>query len=413
MVGYGVTLPVLPFYIERLALNKGATLTEATFHVGILTGIFPFMQFFFAPLWGKLADRLGRRPIFLIGLPGYIFSMFFFAVGTNLLMLYAARIFGGILSAAVLPVAAAVVADITSEKDRGKAMAWLGSATGLGVVVGPSIGAFLSQTDFHFISRFWHFKIDSFSIPFFAAAILGILTLVAAIYWFPETLKSPVRQSAAQSLHLKDLPKSELVGKSIPQWLVAIMILGFLNYFALSVFEGTFALHAKMEGGFGPTEMGWVFTMCGFVMAAGQGIFVAKIIGRFKEKSLLIPGFSLMIAGLVLLMTTRNIIPILLYVAVFSFGIALITPSVATLVSKRAGQNLGIALGRLSAANSLGQASGPSVGGFLFAWHIHAPYLVTTLLLGVAVIFLVFTLSTQSNRFRYFDLPDAKTDETC
>jgi len=339
--------------------------------------------------------------------------MVFFAVGANLLMLYASRIFGGILSAAVLPVAASVVGDITTEKDRGKAMAWLGSASGLGVVIGPSIGAFLSRTDLHITSRFWHFRIDSFSTPFFAAAILAILTLVASIYWFPETLKSPAGQSAPQLLQHWATPESELVGKFIPQWLGAIMILGFLNYFALSVFEGTFALHAKTEGGFDSTEMGWVFTMCGFVMAVGQGTLVANIMGRIKEKLLLIPGFSLMIAGLVLLMTTRNIFFILLYVAVFAFGVALITPSVASFTSKRARHNLGIAMGKLSGANSLGQASGPIAGGFLFAWHIHAPYLATTLLLAVAVLFLVFTMSAQSNRFRFFDLPHAKTDETC
>lgn len=167
MTGYGLILPVLPFYIERMALAKGVTLREASFQVGLLTGIFALMQFFFAPLWGKWSDRLGRRPLFSVGLGGYALGMFLFGIGTNLAMLYAARILGGILSAAVLPIANAYVADVTSEKDRGRGMAWLASSISLGIVVGPALGAFLSQLDLHLSYRLGHFSIDGFSLPFF------------------------------------------------------------------------------------------------------------------------------------------------------------------------------------------------------------------------------------------------------
>lgn len=117
--------------------------------------------------------------------------MIFFAIGTNLTMLYAARIVGGFLSAAVLPVAGAYVSDVTSEKARSHGMTWLGSATGLGVVFGPVMGAFLSQTDFHFTYQFNHFKINSFSIPFFGAALFSLSSLWAAIKWLPEPCNPP------------------------------------------------------------------------------------------------------------------------------------------------------------------------------------------------------------------------------
>ena len=115
MTGYGITLPVLTFYIERLALAEGTSPEQASMHVGLLTGIFALMQFFFAPLWGRWSDRVGRRPLVLIGLGGYAVTNVFFGLGTNLLMLYSARILGGILSAAVLPAATAYVADVTAE----------------------------------------------------------------------------------------------------------------------------------------------------------------------------------------------------------------------------------------------------------------------------------------------------------
>jgi DHA1 family multidrug resistance protein-like MFS transporter len=147
-------------------LEAGGTKAEASTQVGLLTGIFALMQFFFAFLWGKCSDHFGRKPVFLIGLIGYSVSMMFFAIGTNLTMLYTARIAGGVLSAKVLPVAGAFVSDVTSEKARSHGMTWLGSATGLGVVLGPVMGAFISQTDFHFTYQFYHFKLTVFRFHF-------------------------------------------------------------------------------------------------------------------------------------------------------------------------------------------------------------------------------------------------------
>ena len=166
MTGYGITLPVLTFYIERLALAEGATSQKVSMHVGILTGVFALMQFFFAPLWGRWSDKVGRRPLVIIGLSGYAVTTLLFGLGTNLFMLYGARILGGMLSAAVLPAATACVADVTSEKERGKAMAWLGSAIGLGIVVGPAMGAWLSRLDWHVVYQYGHFYANDFSTPF-------------------------------------------------------------------------------------------------------------------------------------------------------------------------------------------------------------------------------------------------------
>ena len=382
MMGYGVILPVLPFFIERLALSEDATSAEASFQVGALTGIFALMQFFFAPMWGKLSDQLGRRALFLMGLCGFSFSMVLFGMGTNLMMLYAARIIGGVLSAALLPTASAYVADITSEKERGRGMAWLGSAIDLGIMVGPALGAFLSRRDLHLTYRFWHFAIDGYSVPFFGGALLSILAIIGATLWLPEPHKQPRGGLRIEQTHRENVPKLKSTGKFIPGWLRPFLVLGLLTQFALSAFEGTFALHAKEVIQFGISEMGWVFLVCGFVMAAAQGTAVSRLIGRFGERPLLPSGFTLMGVGLAMLMTTRSMSFILLYVALFAFGVALINPSLASLVSKGAGNRPGAALGQLSAANSLGLAGGPALAGLLLAWDVHAPYLLTALLLA-------------------------------
>ncbi len=400
MIGNGIILPVLAFYIERLALAEGATLSEASFQVGILTGIFALMQFFFAPLWGKWSDHLGRRPLFLIGIGGYAMSMFLFGVGTNLVVLYVARILGGILSAAVLPVANAYVADVTSEKDRGRGMAWMGSAVSLGVVVGPALSSFLPQLGRQLKYPFGHFYIDGFSIPFFAAALLSILTLVAAMRWLPETVNSQLVKSSIQQTNFDNTLPAPPNRLFIFESLRPFLVMAFLNQLALSTFEGTFALHAKQDIQLGPYEMSFVFMVCGFVMAAVPGFICSWLIGRSRDRFLLPAGFILMGASLAALMTAQRFVIILLYVALFALGVALISPILATLVSRFGGNRPGAALGRLNAANNLGLASGPALGGFLLAWKIHIPYLMTALLLVAAAVYMIVSILIHSNIFR-------------
>jgi multidrug resistance protein len=159
MIGFGITLPVLPFYVERLALAEGVSLQSVVIHVGLLTGVYALMQLIFAPLWGRWSDRVGRRPLILIGIAGYVIAQVLFGLATSLWLLYAARILGGILSSATLPASAAYVADLTTEKERSRGMAWLGTAVSLGVVVGPALGGLLSRRDWHFNRRIGHCNI--------------------------------------------------------------------------------------------------------------------------------------------------------------------------------------------------------------------------------------------------------------
>lgn len=389
MTGYGLTLPVLPYYIERLAVNGNATVGQAAFQVGLLTGIFSFMQFIFAPLWGKWSDRTGRRPLFLIGLIGFALSMVLFALGTNLTMLYVARIIGGILSAAVLPIAGAFVADMTSEQDRARGMAWLGSATSLGVVLGPALGAFLSKWGIQRAYSFGYFRIDGFSTPFFSASILAFLALGAAVRWFPKSLNGPGGDEQGDGKGRVNASASAAKPKKRRQWIGPLLALAFLNYFALAIFEGTFALHAKVLINFGAFEMGWIFMICGLVMAVSQGTLVPTLIGRFGEAPLLPVGFVMMSAGLVFLMIAGHMSSVLIFVALFALGVALITPTLASMVSKWAGRDVGKGLGQLTAANSLGQAAGPMAGGIMIGWQVHIPYLLTSLLLGIAAFYAV------------------------
>ncbi len=376
-----------------MALAEGTTTQEANIHVGMLTGLFALMQFFFTPLWGRWSDRIGRRPLFLIGLGGYAIFMVLFGIGTNLFMLYAARILGGALSSAVLPLASAYVADVTSETERGKGMAWLGSAIGLGVVVGPALGGLLSRVNWHMKFHFFHFRlghfhVDDFSIPFFAAALFAVLAFLVTMFFLPES----IRESKVEA-QKKYFQKEGRLYQKTSLWFIResswkLLFLSFLGYFALALFEGTFALHAKQVMQFGPAQMGRVFIVCGLIMAGAQICMVGWLIDRIGEVPLLSFGFGFMGTALILLMTTQTMALILLYAALFALGMAGLNPSLASLVSKRAGKHSGAALGLQTAVINLGQASGPLVGGLLFAWYIHVPYLLTALPLIITSLFI-------------------------
>jgi len=163
MMGFGIILPILPFLIEQFGASGKA--------MGLLMASYAAAQFIFSPIWGKISDRFGRKPILVIGIFGFGMAMLFFGLATELWMLFAARILAGVLSSATMPTAMAYIGDSTSTEDRGKGMGILGAAMGLGMVIGPGLGGWLSS--------------DSYSLPFFISAGISMLTVVLLIMFLP------------------------------------------------------------------------------------------------------------------------------------------------------------------------------------------------------------------------------------
>jgi DHA1 family multidrug resistance protein-like MFS transporter len=368
MIGFGITLPVLPFYVERLAQAEGATRRAVVMHVALMTAAYPLGQLVFAPMWGRWSDRMGRRPALLMGITGYVIAQILFGLATSLWLLYVARILGGILSSATLPVSAAYVADATTEGERGRGMAWLGTATSLGFVVGPALGGLLARRDLHFTARYGHLTFDGFSIPFFAAAALGLFTLAAAMRWLPESQPARAPRSRGEEPDWPTLVRS----------LSPLLGLALVGQFALAMFEATFALHAQAILSYGPAEVGAVFVVCGLVMAVFQVGASGLVAGRVGEMGQIGMGFALMGTSLALLMMARRTFSVLTVVGLLALGMALIAPNLSALISTRGGsRRAGTALGAQNAANSLGQASGPLIGGALFLWQMNAPYVLS------------------------------------
>ena len=369
MIGFGMTLPVFAFYTERLAIEGGASAREAAVHVGLLTGIFALMQFLFAPLWGRWSDRVGRKPLVLIGIGGFALAQVLFGLADSLWLFYGARIIGGILSAAMFPVVSAYVADLTSEDERSRGMAWQGTAASLGVMFGPAFGGLLAGSDLQLGMGPDQWIIPAFSLPFFAAALLASFTLPVVILWLPETLSSanaftPGKRSADR---WRDL--------GIQLW--PLLALALAAQFGLAMFEATFALHAREMLEYGPARVGAIFTSCALVMAVFQGGAVGYLAPRMRAGYQIAVGFVLMGLALAILLPARGTTLVLTIVGLLALGMALITPNLSALTSRGQKHQTGAALGLRNAANSLGQAAGAGLGGLLFALNMNAAYWIT------------------------------------
>jgi DHA1 family multidrug resistance protein-like MFS transporter len=365
MIGFGVTLPALPFFVERLALGDGVAESTVAFHVGALTSAYALTQLACAPLWGWWADQHGRKPLLVVGLGGFALAQAVFGLGTSLSLLYGARLVGGASSASLLTASAAYVSDTLSSARRGVGMAWRGTALNLGVVAGPLLSGLLARRDWHVDLATGHFAFDGFSIPFFAASGLAVVALPLVFVGLPESLRAGEGTPQAAPV---------VSWREIVRRLGDVLVLVLVSQALLALFEAAFALYAGQVLAFSLAEVGYVFVVCGLVMAVFQGGAAGWLAGRVRTRSQVTIGFGLLGAGLAFLLMVESVSVVLGAVGVLALGVALIDPSLLTLVANRSGLYAGVGLGLQNAAGSLGQVIGPLLGGLLYAWRPGLPF---------------------------------------
>lgn len=362
LVGFGIIIPILPFY----SISLGAT----PFEIGLLMASYSLMQFIFSPLWGTLSDRYGRKPIILVGLSGFAVTFTLFGLATNLPMLFAARIAGGILSSACLPTAMAYVADVTSEEERGGGMGMLGAAMGLGLVVGPGIGGLLGA---------WHF-----GMPFFFAAGLAAVNFVFAALFLKESRK-PHAISEVKYNRFKHL-------LSLRGFMAFIFFLVLLQSFSISTYESTFPLFARERFGYGAYDMGIIFTIMGVIGVLVQGFLIGKMIKRLGEELVIKIGMALFVLSFFLTVLAYDLWTLALFVSLSVVGQGLMRPSLASLISKDTDLEEGATMGAMQSVDSFGRILGPVMGGALFGLGMSWPYLgngALNLLSLLAMLFLI------------------------
>jgi MFS family permease len=363
-VGYGIVLPVLPFLLERV-LGDAARFSVA-WHTGMIAGIYMLALFVCAPLWGRVSDRIGRRPIILLGLGGCVLALASFGLAMDLWSAYLARGLGGALVSAVLPVTLAYVGDTSSREARARRFAWMTAATTLGFLVGPLLGGWLTLIPIGVQTG--DTAGASFSAPFFIAAAAGAAIWLAVWRWLPDIPPSSDAPAIAQ-------------GRRDANSVNVLLLLALLGMFGLGGFEVVIALQGKQVLGLDPLQIGLIFMECSLVMVVVQVLVFSPLARRVGFRFIVTPAFLAMAVGVWLLPAVTDMKWVMVLVGLFAAGSGILIPMLAYRVSLTAGMAQGTELGKQTAAASLGQGLGSVAAGWLYGIAIEAPFWLTAFLL--------------------------------
>lgn len=353
-VGFGVTLPLLPFLVERLLGPDGdaAQVSRAT---GLLTGLYMLSLFVFAPVWGRLSDRFGRRAILLIGLLGFSAVSLIFAFIETLPSIYVERIVSGLFAAAVTPVALATIGDLAkTEEQLARKLTFVSLAGISGVLLGPMLGIFAAQAGTALFPG--TSKIGSLSYPLVGAATLALLAAAATAFAIPGTNRH-------------DAPRTRTQGAArTSRWLIPLLLfLAAIVSAAVGVFEVGLALRGKQNLGLTQVQIAVMFTTCSLVMIVMQAIvFFSPWVKPATTRWFIAPALGVLAAGLFLVPRASSFTLILAIIGVVAASAGILAPILTYWISSKAGRAQGAHLGKQTAAASVGGAIGSAAGGLLF-----------------------------------------------
>ena len=365
--GYGVVLPLLPFWLERISGNL-----SVPWHTGMLAGVYMLALFAFAPAWGHASDRIGRRPVILLGLGGLVLALLLFGHTRSLWLGYLARILGGLFAAAVLPVTLAYVADTSHRQRRARRFAWMSAAGLLGFLLGPALAGWLSGVAMAMPAGTM-LRRGAIWLPFLATGAIGGVVLLASWLRLPEPAAPP-------PLHDEDAPRRD------GGILRALFLLSLLVYFGLGSFEVGITLLGQQSLGLDPSRIGIMFMECSLVMLLAQTLVFSPLARNHGGHRLIAPSFLLMAAGLGLLPVAAVFGMLLFWVGLVAAGSGILIPLLSYLVSLHGGAAQGAELGKQTAAASLGQALGSAAAGWLFGVAAAAPFWLTGGLLVIGAV---------------------------
>ncbi len=356
-LGFGMVIPIFPFYIERMG-GGGKEL-------GLLVAVAALTELIFGPVWGSVSDRVGRKPILMIGMLGYGVSSLLFGLATELWMLYAARALSGVLSAATASTAMAYIGDSTSDEDRGGGMGILGAAGGLGLILGPGFGGWLGGI--------------SLATPFFAAAGISFVSVLLILFMLPESLPQQVRERTDK--RVKMIQVGEL-WRALFSPIGILLFMAFLSSFGLANFEAVFGLYALQKFNYGPEQVGVILAVVGLVSAVGK-VFTGALTQRWGDASVIKASLFAGSIGFLVLLLANTYTTMLLATGFFILSKTFLRPAVFSLTSKQAVVGQGVAMGLSNSFMSLGRIVGPLWAGFAFDVNFDYPYLS-----GAAILFI-------------------------
>ena len=369
LVGFGIVLPLQPFYAQKFgAAPEIITLVAASFTL---------TQFLFAPVWGRLSDRIGRRPVLLVTIFGTFVGYLWLALTDSLVMLFMARAFGGAM-AANIGVAHAYVADVTTPENRSRGMGRIGAAAGLGFVTGPAIGGLLAGPDpIH----------PDFQFPFLAAAVFSAAAFSLAVFFLRETVD---REASAAAAALNGSRITALIDALSRPNVGLLLLLVMMTPFVFSGIETILAIWTERALAWGPEQNGYVYAFMGFVAVFVQGLLIGPLTRKFGEKRLILGGAVAVFLGALWLPWGTGFAGVMGPLGLIVIGVCMSGPSLSSLISQHAAvHERGRLLGVSQSSAGLGRIMGPALSGAAFAgFGADSPFYI-----GAIVMIVMFTLS--------------------
>lgn len=343
LIGFGMVIPILPFY----AMTYQASPRDISF----LFSIYSWMQFFFAPILGRLSDIYGRRPILFVSIIGSAIGYFLMGWAGALYLVFAGRIIGGVTGGNI-STAQAYIADVTSKANRAKGMGLFGATFGFGFILGPAIAGILSKYGVH--------------VPFYFAAGLSLANAIAVFFVLPESLKKDQMKAPPE----RPNRILELISSLKDKEFGTLNLVYFLLITSFSIMTYAFVLFTAYRYGYNAEQNGFLFAFVGVIAIIGQGLLFGRLVRIFGETKLTVAGCFLMAVSLFSLPflgpRSGGLTGLLIACTVMSIGNAFASPSITSLASKISSEEKqGSSLGILQSGASLARAVGPLLGGVL------------------------------------------------
>lgn len=363
LIGFGIVLPVLFFYAE----DFGAGFSQ----IGLLYAVYSLVQLVMAPLWGRISDRVGRRPVIILGLLGSALAYVIFARADSLAMLFVSRIVGGI-GGSTIPVAQAYIADVTPPGRRAGGLGLIGAAFGLGFVIGPALGGIL-----------YGLSPGSPAAPGYTAAALCLANALAALVWLPES-RRPGTSSGTSRFNLR-AALAEAAGSGQ----IRLVLAGYLCItMAFATLQPTLSPLASERFDMGAREAGYLFALLGMVSVIVQGGLVRRLVPRYGERKVLRVSAIPFCLGLLVLGVATTTPVLLAGLVLIGIGYGGSIPTVLALLSRATDPGRqGAVLGLGQSTGSLARVVSPSLAGALLDVRLALPYLVGAMLILAAAVF--------------------------
>lgn len=342
LLGFSLILPLLPYYAETFKASELVT--------GILIGSYALAQLFGAPFLGRLSDRFGRRPILLASVFGTFLGFILLGFANTLWMLFAARIIDGI-TGGNLSIAQAYITDVTDTKNRAKGLGLIGAAFGIGFIIGPVTGGFLSQ---------W-----GFNVPAFFAAGLSLINLLLIYFWLPESLSTENR-SELSGQKKPAVSFAALLAALKRPFSGSLLVARFFFGLAFATFQTIFSLYALQRFNLSAIQTGYILTYVGVLSVITQGFLVGRISNKVREDVLILICAGVMALALAGWALAPSVLVLLIVMAPTSIaGGMLNTMLSSTLTKAVAPQEIGGILGLSTSVESSTRIIAPIAGGAL------------------------------------------------